>query len=237
MKLAILVLGMAIALVGGEALAAETKTKAKATGRRQTVAVFPFDNNSIEGRKRLDFLREWLPDAITGRLVESKQLVVVERQKLANVLAEQKLGSSDLAADETKIRLGKILGAQTMIFGGFMAIAGSLSVDARIVDVESGVVLRSVTERGSPASPRTVAGKLSDQLVRGLGLAVAKRASGAGVASNKSLRAAEHYYTALAAEKAGKTDAAIEGYKKALELNANDAEAEARLKKLLETSS
>jgi curli biogenesis system outer membrane secretion channel CsgG len=225
-----------LALLAPATFAAEAKAKPNAPRRRQTVAVFPFDNNSIEGRKRLDFLREWLPDAITTRLVESKQLLVVERAKLVRVLAEQKLGSSELASDETKLRLGRILGAQTMIFGGFMAIGGALSVDARIVDVESGVVLRSVTERGSPAEPRTVAGKLSNELVRGLGLAVAKKAAASGVASNKSLRAAEHYYRALAAEKAGKTDAAIEGYKKALELNANDVEAEARLKKLLETT-
>ncbi len=205
-------------------------------GRRQTVAVFPFDNNAVTDRERLDFLREWLPDSIGAALHGSQDLRVVERRELVRILQEQKLGSSDLASKEGRLELGKIIGAQTMIFGGFTAIAGALSIDARIVDVESGAILKTTSAQGLAGDARRLGEEISQRMTQGLGIAVAAKGAAAGLIDSRALEGAEHYYRGLALEKEGKTDEAIESYRRAIQIDREDGEARAHLKKLLNAS-
>lgn len=212
---------------------APAEDRGEGRARLQTIAVFPFDNNAVTDRERLDFLREWLPDTFAERITQSGEMRVVERRELLRILQEQKLAASELAASETRVRLGRITGAQTLLFGGFSAIAEQMQIDARIVDAESGVVLQSLSVRGDAGAARQLAGQLSDQLLSGLGLRITRQAVAAGLAENRALAAAEHYYAGLAAERSGKTDEAIDSYQKALELNHDDAAARERLEKLL----
>jgi len=213
--------------------AVPAESRGEGRTRLQTIAVFPFDNNAVTDRERLDFLREWLPDAFAERITQSGEMRVVERRELLRILQEQKLAASDLAARETRLRLGRITGAQTLLFGGFSALAEQMQIDARIVDAESGVVLQSLSVRGDAGAARQLAGQLSDQLLNGLGLRATRQAVSAGLADSRSLAAAEHYYNGLAAERDGKTEEAIDSYQKALELNHDDATARERLEKLL----
>lgn len=227
------VLSTLLGACGARKPAAPTAPTEGGRGRLQTIAVFPFENNAVTDRERLDFLSGWLPDAMAERIVQSGEMRVVERRALLRILEEQKLGSSALASKEAQIRLGKIAGAQTLLFGGFSAIADQMQIDARIVDAESGVVLQSLSVQGDAGGARQLAEHLSQQIVSGLGLRATKQAMAAGLADDRSLAAAEHYYQGLALERAGKTDEAIESYKKALELDRNDASAREHLQKLL----
>jgi curli biogenesis system outer membrane secretion channel CsgG len=219
----------------GAAPAPTAKREAGPSLRRQTVAVLPFSNDGVAGHERLDFLRDWLPDKIGAALASSGELRVVERRELLRVLQEQKLGSSALASNEGRVELGKMAGAQTLVFGGFAAIGDVLQLSARIVDVETGVILRSAIERGDVASARTLGEKLSEKLATNLGITVAKGTS-AALADDRALAEAELYYQGLAEERRGETDKAIESYRKALEIDPNDGEARRHLVKLLGAS-
>src|SRR5262245_34245338 len=201
--------------------------------RRQTVAVFPFANDGVAGHGRLDFLRDWLPDSLAAALQSSGQLRVVERQELVKILEEQKLGASALASKEGRLRLGKIAGAQTLVWGDFAAVGDALQVSARIVDVETGVILKSATSHGSVGSARAVGEELSQRLAQDLGITIARNAQAAGLTDDRALAEAELFYQGLQLEKEGKTDPAIERYRQALEIDPNDSEARARLRKLL----
>jgi len=201
--------------------------------RRQTVAVFPFTNDGVSGHERLDFLREWLADSLAATLQSSSGLRVVERRELLKILQEQKLGSSDLASKEGRLQLGKIAGAQTLVFGSFAAIGNVLQMNGRIVDVESGVVLKSASVHGDVSSARALGQDLSQRLAADLGIAVARSAQASGVAGDRALEEAELYYRGLRQEKGGQSDQAIESYRKALEIDPNDREARERLRKLL----
>jgi len=201
--------------------------------RRQTIAVYPFENNAVTARERLDFLREWLPDVVGGQLREAGELRLVERRELVKILQEQKLGASEIASKEGRLRLGRMAGAQTLVFGGFTAIAGELHIDARIVDAESGLVTRSVTARGAVGEARRLGEELAGKVAANLGVEIARRTTAAGVTGDQALRAAELYYEGVALEQQGKKDDAIERYRQALEMNRNDEEARQRLKKLL----
>lgn len=223
------------ATAAGADAAAATARPADAK-RRQTIAVLPFDNFAVQGSERLDFLRQWLADVATRRIAESRELAVVERRAIAEILAELKLGSSSLAASGSRLELGKMLGAELLVLGSFTAVADRLRVDARIVDAETGVVLRAVDASGTPADARAVANTLGDALASGLGISVARRAAQTGIDDPRALQAAENFYAAVALEKAGKTDEAIERYEKTLALSPNDREAMNRLRRLLEAA-
>jgi len=204
--------------------------------RRQTVAVLPFANNGVSGHERLDFLREWLPDKIGAALAASGELRVIERRQLLAVLQEQKLGSSELASNEGRLSLGKLAGAQTLVVGGFTAIGDVLQLSGRIVDVESGVVLKSRSARGDVASARDLGDKLSQDLAKDLGIDVARATAAAGVADDRALAEAELFYKGVEQERRGETDKAIDSYQQALKIDPNDGEARRRLMKLLGAS-
>jgi TolB-like protein len=201
--------------------------------RRQTVAVFPFANHGLAGHERLDFLRDWLPDSIAAALESSGELRVVERRELVKILEEQKLGASELASKEGRLRLGRIAGAQTLVLGDFAAVGDALQVTARIVDVETGVILRSASSHGAVASARAVGDEVSQRLARDLGITIARSARASGLTDDRALAESELFYQALDLEKRGQIDGAIERYRQALEIDPNDGEARARLRKLL----
>ncbi|MGH7822708.1 MAG: CsgG/HfaB family protein [Candidatus Binatia bacterium] len=218
---------------GASGAAVARATTAAEARRRQTIAVYPFENNAVTGRERLDFLREWLPDVVGEALRQGTGLRLVERRELLRILQEQKLGASALASKEGRIELGKIAGAQTLVFGGFTAIADRLQIDARIVDAESSLVLRSVTVHGAAGKARDLGAELAGKVAENLGLEVSRRTTGAGVTDSRALRAAELYYDGVSLEKAGKKEQAIERYRQVLEIDRGDEEARARLRKLL----
>jgi curli biogenesis system outer membrane secretion channel CsgG len=222
-----------VTLAGGCASRRPAAPAPAARGRLQTIAVFPFDNHAVTDRDRLDFLREWLPDMLANRLAQSGEMRVVERRELLRILEEQKLGASELASNEGRLRLGRIVGAQTLLFGGFSAVAEQMQIDARVVDAESGVVLRSLNVAGETGAARQLADQLSDRLADGLGIQLTRQAIAANLADDRALAAAEHYYRGLALERQGATDAAIDAYRQALELDHNDAGSREHLEKLL----
>jgi len=114
---------------------------ASAGTSRTIIAVWDFDNTSFMDIAAWDYLTKALPEILMTQLVSSPSLEVVERLHLREIMEEQKLGSSDLADQDTKIRLAKIMGARFMIFGAFMVIGEDSRVDVRLVDTATSEVL------------------------------------------------------------------------------------------------
>jgi TolB-like protein len=104
--------------------------------------------------------------------VRARGLSVVERQKLLLAVEELRLGSSALADESTRLRLGRITGARQMVFGGYLTVGNRVRMDLRLVDVETGKVLRTASRTG-PArgieSLLDLCGKAADDLFPGGG--------------------------------------------------------------------
>lgn len=115
----------------------------KVTGKGPaTVAVWPFDDLSIGCCGRADpMLMQVLTDSALMALQESPGLEIVERTRLEAVLQEQNLGSSQLADEDTRLRLGRLLGARWMLFGSYQKVGPVARLDMRVVDVETSKVL------------------------------------------------------------------------------------------------
>jgi TolB-like protein len=87
-------------------------------------------------------------ELLSARVVEVMKnrgdYTVVERERLVRVLEELGLGSSWLADEQTRLRVGKIVGARFMVFGGYLVVGGKMRLDLRLVEVETGKVLKAV---------------------------------------------------------------------------------------------
>lgn len=106
------------------------------------VAVLYFDNNSF-GKDRADFegLGKGIADLLITDMASNPAMRVVERDRLQSILQEQNLVAAKSVAPETAVRLGKLLGAQYMVTGGFMSDGkGTLLVTSRVINVETGAI-------------------------------------------------------------------------------------------------
>jgi hypothetical protein len=99
--------------------------------------------------ENLSFKDTGMPDlgqVLAGEIIQTLQtsgIQVVEREKLVAMLEELKLGSSDLADESTRLKVGRMIGAREMVFGGYMVVGNTMRLDLRRVDVATGKVLKT----------------------------------------------------------------------------------------------
>ncbi len=112
------------------------------------VAIIAFDNSSGKVSEYGD-LGGPLRDMLTSDLSLVQNLTMVDRQSLEKLLAEQNLNNSKNFDNATAARLGKLLGAEIIITGTYFELFGSLRVDAKFIDVETGAISFSVGVDGA----------------------------------------------------------------------------------------
>ena len=112
------------------------------------VAIISFDNSSGKESEYGD-LGGPLRDMLTTDLKDVKNLTMVDRQALEKILAEQNLNNSKSFDQATATKLGKLLGAEIIITGTYFEFFGSLRVDAKFINVETGEILFSVCVDGA----------------------------------------------------------------------------------------
>jgi curli biogenesis system outer membrane secretion channel CsgG len=124
-----------------------------ATSRLQdtacTVAVWEVENIGVRGA---------MADTgglMTARIMETLQTSgkcsTIEREKLDLALAELNLGASQLADESTRLQIGRLAGANRMIFGGFQTLGGTMRLDLRMVDVSTGAVIKTASQTADGA--------------------------------------------------------------------------------------
>jgi tetratricopeptide (TPR) repeat protein len=98
------------------------------------------------GIKTTGEVREGITEVIQQEITQSLmaqrdgRIQVVEREVLDKLLAELKLGSSDLADPETALRLGKLLSARLMITGSLFSEDEALKLNLRLIDPETSAI-------------------------------------------------------------------------------------------------
>lgn len=102
------------------------------------VAVMPFRNLSADSD--LEWLSLGIAETMIADLRKSKSVQVVEREQIARALEEIKLQVEVGAEIASAARIGKIVGARTLVLGGYQRAGKQLRITARFVTVETGVV-------------------------------------------------------------------------------------------------
>jgi TolB-like protein len=159
-----------LALAGAGFVAPRESLVAQAA--KPTVAIMYFNNNVITKDARdYDGLSKGLPDFLITEMSANSAIRVVERDQVQKLIDEQKLVGAGNVDRESAVKVGKLLGAQHMIFGGFMADPkGNFRIDARAVNVETGAI--EFTDRVQDRSDNILVliGQLASRLNTGLKL-------------------------------------------------------------------
>jgi hypothetical protein len=107
------------------------------------VAVWNLENMSVKGNSSLRDMTEFLTAKVTETLKDKGGYQIIERERLLLALEELHLGSSALADEASRLEVGKILGAQVMVFGGYQQVGELFRIDLRMIEVQSGAVIRT----------------------------------------------------------------------------------------------
>lgn len=110
--------------------------------QRKGLAVWDIEDLSPAGSP-VD-ISELLSVRIVEAMKNRSDYTVVERTRMVRVLEELNIGSSSLADEQTRLRVGRLVGARFMIFGGYQVIGGTMRLDLRLVEVETGKVLKAI---------------------------------------------------------------------------------------------
>jgi TolB-like protein len=158
------ILSLAAAVVG--LVAPLAAVHAQADGK-PTVAILSFNNGSFgKDAKDYDGLSKGIPDFLITDMSANPSIRVIERDQVQKLVDEQKLVTGGQVDKETAVKVGKLLGAQHMIFGVFMTDPkGNFRIDARAVNVETGEIehVERVDDKADNimVSVGTLAGKLN----------------------------------------------------------------------------
>jgi len=137
-----------------------------AKGRLPTVGVLYFENASKQDKDLEGLAAGLLGMMITG-LGETGRYNVVERERIDEVLKELKLTESDKVDSETGAKIGKLLGAQYLVYGTTLYAFGQYRVDARMVQVETGAIISTGSGTGTAEKVLELASSLSAKISAG----------------------------------------------------------------------
>ncbi|MFY7974352.1 MAG: caspase family protein [Rubrivivax sp.] len=153
-------------------LAERLRNRAPATGAAAddwtspvlAVAVLPFQDQtppSLAGRIGMDAV---LQQALMREL-QARGFTIVERRLLDQVMAEAKLGSSELADQDTQVRLGRVLAARLLVTGTLVGDGAALSASVRAIDTETTrVALLRNRRAAAPSDPEQIASGMAQEV-------------------------------------------------------------------------
>jgi len=121
-------------------------------GEIQTIAIMEFDNFSVgKYQEELGFLTKGIADFFEADFAKFSDLKVVERDKVNFILNEIALSESGKVSSATAIQVGKLLGAQLMVFGNITQIDGKkCKMLVKAVKVETSEIIATVEKEGKP---------------------------------------------------------------------------------------
>lgn len=145
-----------------------------------TVAIMSFDNGSFgKDAREYDGLSKGVPAMLITDMSGNKNIRVIERDQVIKLLDEQKLTATGAVDRETAVRVGKLLGAQHMIFGTFMADnKGNFRIDAKAVNVETSAIEHVERVDGKADDIMNSIGALASKLNSGMKLPAMQRRMG-----------------------------------------------------------
>ena len=119
-------------------------TPAQQKTKKITIAVLYFDNNSVVDKDKVEPLKKGLADMLITNLTKVQAFRVVERERLNDVMVELKLNQTEAIDQTTAQKVGKLLGAQTLLLGSYVNFySGKMRVDLRIIETETGLTLKA----------------------------------------------------------------------------------------------
>lgn len=131
---------------------------------KPTVAILYFDYDGSS--EEMGFLRKGLTQMLVSDLTGVSEIDIVERVRLQDALEELELNRTNKIDQSSANRIGKLLGARYLVMGGYFDIAGTLRMDARVVEVETGKIVASIGKHSKAAEFMDLEQHLAAELAR-----------------------------------------------------------------------
>ncbi|MBN2353028.1 MAG: hypothetical protein JXD23_10705 [Spirochaetales bacterium] len=178
------------------------------------ISVLYFENTT--GDKDYAWFSKGAADMLASDLAAQPELTVVEREQIEKVLKEQEKSLSDLYDEKSAVRIGKLTAARRIIIGAYIVLKKALRIDAKLVDVETGRVIKGFRAAGDVDKLFAVQKELTDGVLRELGV---KADAGAARGGTESLEAAKAYYTGIDFLDSGAYDSAAQSFRQAIQFD------------------
>ena len=122
------------------------KSKIIIKGEKIKIGIIEFQSLNEEAKK--DNLGKIVSEMLTTSFVNSESFKIIEREQLKKVIKEFQLSQSGIIDTSYAKQIGKITGADAIVTGSVIKIGNDLRLDARIIDVESGIILTAEKSEG-----------------------------------------------------------------------------------------
>jgi len=202
---------------------------------RPGIAVLPFNNGGSYGQQKEDFdaLERGIAGMMISELSSNPAARVVERQEIQRLVDEQNLGAQGRVEASSAAKIGKLVGARYTVFGTFVDFYGDFRVDVRLVNTETGEIVKTESERMQRDHLFDIIRNVAARLMKDANLpALPRQASDQRMTRQVPTEALTYYSRALLYQDRGQNDKAKEMFSKALAIFPEYAEAADGLQKV-----
>ena len=136
----------------------------------RTLAVLNFDNNT--GKADYDPMGRGIAAMMITDLATSPDLKLVERERMQDILDEQKMSRTPMFDSTTAAKVGRLLGAEFIVTGSLAASTPELRIDMRVIKVETGQIVKTARATGNEDKFFEIEQKLADDVLKDLDIAL-----------------------------------------------------------------
>jgi TolB-like protein len=202
---------------------------------RPGIAVLPFNNGGSYGQGKEDFdaLERGIAGMMISELAQNPAARVVERQDIQRLVDEQNLGAQGRVDPQTASKIGKLVGARYMVMGTFVDFYGDFRVDVRLINTETGEVVKTESERMQRDHMFDIIRNIAARLMKDASLPALQRpASEQRMGRQVPTEALTYYSRALLYSDHGQKDKAVEMFNRAIAIFPDYAEAKDGLQRV-----
>jgi non-specific serine/threonine protein kinase len=139
-----------------------------ATKLENAVAVMTFSN--ITGEAADEWIGSGIAETVTSDLKKVRGLSVIGRERTFEVLKDLQTGALNDFDESVAIDIGRRLAASWILGGGYQRIGEMIRITARVIDVNTGEVIRTVKIDGKISEIFALQDKIVYELSQGLNL-------------------------------------------------------------------
>jgi TolB-like protein len=201
-----------------------------------TIVVLPFEDRGSYGQDKEVFraLEGGIAAMLGAELAKHPRVRVADRARVEAALKAENLAPNARVDAATAARVGTEAGGRYVVTGNFADFYGKFRIDARVVDVGSGQIIKVVSNSAPELQDRAQMSRImQDIAAKILGAAnISAAGSSPAVRSQVPAEAVTQYSLGLLYEKEGDRAKAAEHYQRALTAYPGYPEARAGMQRL-----
>lgn len=140
------------------------------------IAILPFEDRGSYGQDKEEFqaLKLRIPATLGGELRVHPRVRLADAARIRQAVQAQNLGPDVRVDAATAAKVGNLVGARYAVTGNFADFYGKFRIDARVIDTESGQILKIVSNNDPNLQDRAdlsrIIQALADKIVAAIGL-------------------------------------------------------------------